>query len=289
MIQRLENLPLSLLLALALSLTLPMGQAAADEPAVFPDIQRILDAGTIRVAVRAGDAAPMIMTDADGSPAGSEPDLARDLAKKFGVEVAFVRTADTYDGVIGVVARKEADIAVSYLSGGMERARYVFFSNPYIRQNGRLVYNRAEFAKLKREYRIEELRAISKLPVATELQVGVVEGSVYATNLERDFPRSRLRRFDSLDEMMAAVRSGETFAALHGGLQIDYYLRRNPATAIYVALDPDIRQSSDIRIAIRPDAPNLLRWINLYLADHVGMLDDAEIVRRYLNREQDLP
>jgi ABC-type amino acid transport substrate-binding protein len=272
-------------LALVLGLTLSMKQVAADEPAVFPDIQRILDAGLISVALRAGDAAPMIMTDADGTPAGSEPDLARDLAKKLGVEVAFVRSADTYDGVVGLVARKQADIAVSYLSGGMERARHVFFSRAYIRQSGRLVYNRARFAELKRDVGIDDLRAIKDTPVAAQLEVGVVAGSVYATNIERDFPDSALRRFDSLAEMMAAVRSGETFAAMHGGLQTDYFMRHNPATAIYVAIDPDIRQPSDIRIAVRADAPNLLRWIDLYLADHVGMLDDAEIVQRYLEWE----
>jgi ABC-type amino acid transport substrate-binding protein len=271
-------------LALMLSLALPMRQAAADEPAVFPDIQRILDAGVIRVALRAGDAAPMIMTDANGTPAGSEPDLARDLAKKLGVEADFVRSADTYDGVVDVVARGEADIAVSYLSGGARRARYVFFSHPYIRQSGRVAYNRARFAELKRDYDIHDLKAIRDIPATAGLEVGVVAGSVYETNIERDFPASGLRRFDSLGEMMAAVGSGETFAAMHGGLQIDYFMRRNPATAIYVAIDPDIRQSSDIRIAVRPDAPNLLRWVNLYLADHVGMLDDAEIVKRYLDR-----
>jgi ABC-type amino acid transport substrate-binding protein len=274
-------------LAWLLALALPLAQVVAKEPAIFPDIQRILDAGVIRVALRAGDAAPMIMTDANGVPAGSEPDLARDLAKKLGVEAVFVRTADTYDGVVDVVARKEADIAVSYLSSGARRARYVFFSHPYIKQSGRLVYNRARFAELKRDHGIETLRAIAEDPVATELLMGVVAGSVYETNLERDFPTSRLRLFESLDAMMAAVRSGETFAAMHGGLQIDYYMRRNPATAIYVAADPDIRQSSDIRIAIRPDAPNLLRWINLYLADHVGMLDDAEIVQRYLDQNRE--
>lgn len=274
-------------LACLLALALPLAQAVAEEPAIFPDIQRILDAGVIRVAIRAADAAPMIMTDANGVPAGSEPDLARDLAKKLGVEAVFVRTADTYDGVVDVVARKQADIAVSYLSGGMRRARYVLFSHPYIQQSGRLVYNRARFAELKRDHGIETLRAIADDPVATELLMGVIAGSVYETNLERDFPTSRLRLFESLDAMMAAVRSGETFAAMHGGLQIDYFMRRNPATAIYVALDPDIRQSSDIRIAIRPDAPNLLRWINLYLADHVGMLDDAEIVQRYLDQNRE--
>jgi ABC-type amino acid transport substrate-binding protein len=81
--------------ALALSPLLPVRQPAADEPAVFPDIQRILDAGVIRLAIRARDAPPMMMTDADGAPARSEPDLARDLAKMLGVAVEFVRTADT--------------------------------------------------------------------------------------------------------------------------------------------------------------------------------------------------
>ena len=120
-----------------LSLTSLVHPAAAAEPAIFPDIQRILDAGLIRVAIRAKDAAPMIMTNADGLLDGApNPDLARDLAKKLGVAAEFVRTAETYDGVVELVARKQADIAVSYLSGGMQRARYVFFSRPYIQQSG---------------------------------------------------------------------------------------------------------------------------------------------------------
>lgn len=64
-------------LGLMLGMAGPSRQVGADEPTVFPDIQRILDAGFIRVAIRARDAAPMIMTDEDGALAGSEPDLAR--------------------------------------------------------------------------------------------------------------------------------------------------------------------------------------------------------------------
>jgi hypothetical protein len=115
--------------------------------------------------------------------------------------------------------------------------------------------------------------------------VGVIAGSVYETNLERDFPTSPLRRFDSLDEMMTAVGSGETSPPCSGSLQIDYHAPQSG--------DGDLRRhrpghspASDIRIAVRPDAPNLLRWVNLYLAGHVGMLDDAEIVQRYLDAER---
>jgi polar amino acid transport system substrate-binding protein len=273
------------MLVLGLGLAAPVQRAVAEEPAAFPDIQRILEAGVIRVAIRGRDAAPMIMTAPDGSLTGSEADLARDLARKLGVEALFVRTADTYDGVVDLVARKDADIAVSYLSGGVRRARYVYFSTPYIEQSGRFFYNRARFAELKRDYRIDSLRALEQTPAAPELEVGVIAGSVYETNLERDFPSSPLRRFDSLQEMVAAVRDGEIFGALSGGLQVDYHLRRHPGTAIYVAIDPDIRQPDDIRIAVRPDAPNLLRWVDLYLAGHVGMLDDADLVQRYLQRD----
>jgi ABC-type amino acid transport substrate-binding protein len=274
---------IAVVLGLILALASPIRQAAADEPAVFPDIQRILDAGILRVAMRAEDAPPMIRTARDGTPAGSEPDIARDLARKLGVEVEFIRTADTYDAAAG----KEADIAVSYLTGGVQRGQYVFFSRPYVRQNGQLFYKRARFAELRRDYEIEDLRAIESIPVASELEVGVVRGSVYKTIHERDFPKSLLRTFDRLGEVMAAVRTGKTFAGMHGGLQIEYFMRSSPATAICVAVDPDIRQSSDIRIALRPDAPNLLRWVDLYLANHVGMLDDAEIVQRYLDGERD--
>jgi polar amino acid transport system substrate-binding protein len=279
----------ALLLTLALGMAAAGHRAVAAEPAAFPDIQRILDAGVIRVAIRAQDAAPMIMTAADGTLTGSEPDLARDLAAKLGVSVEFVRTADTYDGVVEVVANKAADIAVSYLSGGVRRARYVYFSQPYVQQSERFLYNRARFARIKRDYGIDSIRAIHEVAEAAALQVGVIAGSVYETNRERDFPDSRLRRFDTLHEMVEAVRSGEIFAAVSGGLQVDYYLRRNPATAIYVAVDPDIDRPDDIRIAVRPDAPNLLRWVNVYLANHVGMLEDAEIVRRYLERGGDEP
>jgi hypothetical protein len=69
-----------------------------------------------------------------------------------------------------------------------------------------------------------------------------------------------MRRFVDLDQMMAAVPKGEIFAAMHGELQMEYAMRSNPSAAIFVAIDADIHQSSESRIAVRPDAANLLRW-----------------------------
>ena len=82
---------------LAIWLLLGSAAGAVAGESTFPDIQRILDQGKLSVAVRSRDAPPMIMTDNKGALTGSEADLARDIGKKMGVAVEFVRTADTYE------------------------------------------------------------------------------------------------------------------------------------------------------------------------------------------------
>jgi polar amino acid transport system substrate-binding protein len=257
------------------------GWAFAAE-STFPDIQRILDNGKLLVAIRSKDAPPMIMTDDKGAVIGSEADLALDIGKKMGVAVEFIRTAETYDGVVDIVARKEADLAVSFLSSDVRRAKRVYFSQPYVKQGGKVFYNRASFAKLRRNLGIDTIEQLASTEAAETLVVGVLEGSIYAGLLERDMPELAVQEYGSLPEIMTAVKEGRIFAGLHGELQIEYYMRLHPETAIHVAVEPESRHPSDISIAVRPDAPNLLRWVNVYLADHVGLLDKSKLIERYL-------
>jgi len=252
---------------------------AADS--AFTDIQRIIDAGVLRVAMLSRDVPPMIMTAEDGTATGFEPDLARDLAEKLGVEVELIRTARTYNAVVDQVAAKQADLGISFLSSGVSRALNVYFSRPYIDQDGLVFYNRTAFAKLKHEFKVETIQELAKGPALDALQVGALKGSVYQTTLERDFPRVRIKLFANLADLMQAVRNNEVFAGLHGGLQTRFYMYRYPSTAIHVAIDRQSRLNSDICIAVRPDAPNLLRWVDVYLANRVGLEDSQAIITRY--------
>ncbi|MGD2055552.1 MAG: hypothetical protein PVJ15_02005, partial [Gammaproteobacteria bacterium] len=63
---------------LALWLLLACNVVMAAGESTFPDIQHILDAGTLRVAILAGDIPPLIMSGQDGAVTGSETDLVRD-------------------------------------------------------------------------------------------------------------------------------------------------------------------------------------------------------------------
>lgn len=269
--------------ALSLLVLIASSVSAAATDSSFPDIQRILQEEKLVVAILAADAPPMIMTNEEGVPVGFEVDLARDIGKKLGVAVEFVRTAGSYDAVALMVARGEADVAVSFLSRSVERAKKVFFTVPYIVQSAQLIYNRVAWAKLRAKYRwLEEIRQIPNSKAAATVEFGVLEGSVYEENAERDFPGIRLRVYESFPEMITAVRAGEILGAYHGEIRIGYQMRQHPEYAIYIGVQPAIRNvSSDISIAVRPDAPNLLRWLNLYLGSHVGVLDAQEVIKRY--------
>jgi len=267
---------------LAIWLLLACKVAVTAEKSTFPDIQHILDRGTLRVAMLDREMPPLIMTGQDGKLTGSDVDLARDLARKMGVDVQFVRSAETSDDVVEVVARGEADLGISLLSSDVRRAQRVLFSQPYLEQKRRVLYNRAAFTKLQRNYPVTTIRQLLATDALANLQIGVVEGSIYGPILQRDYPQLTVKSFSRLADLVNAVKEGQVSAGFHGELRINYYMRRHPETAIYIGLDPEAPYPSDIRIAVRPDAPNLQQWVNIFLANHVGQLDAAELIERYV-------
>lgn len=268
--------------ALAFILVLGCTTAALADDSSFSDIQRILNNKKLRVAIVGEDAPPMIVTDENGAPAGFEVDLAGDIGKKLGVEVEFIRTAQTFDEVIDLVSQKKADIGVSFLTAGVGRAKLVLFSRPYISQKRRAFFNRAAFASLKSKFPIETLEdVVDDARIAGSLKAGAVEGSIYEEILKKDLAQFQRKMFPDLPELVTAVKEGQIFAGIHGELLLRYYMQQNPETAIYVAIEPKVRYLSDVSIAVRPDSPNLLRWIDIYLASYVGRLDTEELLERY--------
>ena len=90
---------------------------SADGQSEFPpDIQRILDAGKLRVSMYFMDVPPFFMVTQSGQFAGIDVALARDIAHHLGVEVEFMREPKTFDEVAYAVAERKADVAISQLS-----------------------------------------------------------------------------------------------------------------------------------------------------------------------------
>ena len=108
------------------------GASLGDAHAVTypPGIRSIKERGTLVVAVADLERYPFFYLDQDGALVGADIDLARAIGQALGVAVEFNRSVATFDGVVDLVARGEADVAISKLSVTLDRALRVRFSNP---------------------------------------------------------------------------------------------------------------------------------------------------------------
>ncbi len=243
------------------------GGALAQSAAVpmAPDIKRILDRGRLRVALAAVEAPPFIVTGADGALGGSDIDLARGMAKALGVAVAFDRRALSGNDVIELVARHEADLAISRLSETLERAMRVRFSRPYLVLHQALLLNRLRFAQ------IAEGREPIDVVRGGDTAVAVVSGTAYVDYARRLLPRARLREYPRWEpDLIDAVLHGEIAAAYGDELEVKRALTARPEAPLQLRLAMLGDTRDPIGVALPWDSTQLLAWVDLYLETVTG-------------------
>jgi polar amino acid transport system substrate-binding protein len=221
------------------------------------DIQKIVEKNKIVVAMIAEDFPPILMTGADGCPEGFEVRLARDIAKELGVKVEFVRKSKTFDNIVEMVAKKEADLGISLLTINVRRAKIVSFSQPYLVLRFVLSINRRQLLTQNKKHPWQNIRE-------TTATIGVLRGSANVGLAQVNFPHASLKEFDSWKEMVEAATKGEIFAILSSDL-IKIYFKENPSTALHLEIRVLEDLQNPIGIAVHPDSPHLLSWINVYL------------------------
>ncbi len=262
-------------LAAALAcLLLPLAAApsalAQDGAARSPDLDGILARKTLRVAVLSKDIPPMIMTGPGGSLSGLEADLARDVASVLGVEPVFMRLGDSYDAVIGAVGRGEADIGLSDLSVTPERALRVYFSRPYLRQHYALLISRVRLAR-------EPDQAFN--PKTTAGPIAVVRGQAAGEIAPKLFPKAKIEAFDSEEERYQAALDGKVLAALSTLFDVKRFLGEKSARALRLRSYIFDKPVDQVAVAVRPDAPRLRYWLDVYIESRDLELTDADMLR----------
>jgi polar amino acid transport system substrate-binding protein len=241
----------------------------------FPkDIQRIVTARKIRVAMLAPDIPPFIMTGADGRLHGFDVELARNLAREFGVKLELVRTATTFNGIVQQVAEKHADLGISLLTISPDRLQLVYFSTPYLTMHMALLVNRRERLLWEKKFPRQALRN-------TTASIGVLKGSAYILTAQQSFPRATLKKYDSIADELAAVQKGEILGMLDDDIVIKGFLKTHPGAAVNLNVQVFEDLPDYVGIAVRPDSPHLLAWINSYLLTQGLHLTSSEILKKF--------
>ena len=232
----------------------------ADQTPPVSDIEPILAQRKLVVALVNIDYPPLVVTRQNGELNGAAISLARDIARELGVQVAFVRTTPSFNDIIDMVNRGEADIGL-VTSITLSRAKKVLFTQPYMALNMALLLNRL---RLIEEGLTSELKTLAELRHTTQT-IGVLTGSAYVTYARQHFPQAILKEYASLPELITAVQRGDLLAAVRNDLTANLYLNQHPEAILRLQLFVDHKTKDYLAFPVRRNRPHLLAWLNAYL------------------------
>ena len=261
---------------LALTLLSGWRLTVAEPPHPVWGLQRILAQKKLVVALVDTDYPPLFITSKTGRLQGSDISLVQDMARELGVKVEFVRKTHSFNEIIDIVSRGEADIGLA-TSITLLRAQKVQFTQPYLTLKIALLLNRL---KLIEHGLASELKALAELRHTTQ-PIGVLTGSSYAVYARKHFPQATVKEYPLLPELLAAVQRGDLLAAVRNDLTAKLYLHRHPEAILRLQLFVDQNTQDYVAFPVHRDRPHLLTWLNAYLLLKNVQWNSSDLVEQY--------
>jgi ABC-type amino acid transport substrate-binding protein len=230
-----------------------------------PDIARIVTRGELVVAMLGVDTPPFFYTK-NNELVGLEVDLAKSIAKELKVSIRFDRSAQTFNEVVGVVARQEADLGISKLSRTLARAQTISFTNPYLRLNHAFILNRVKFAQVARD------RPLPEVIRGFKGSIGVIAKSSFADYAVKNFPNAEIRDFPSWGEVLKALEKGQIMAAYRDEFEVKRILKSDPTISLTLRTVTFKDLEDTLGIAVGIQDPTLLAFVNQFLAESAEKL-----------------
>jgi polar amino acid transport system substrate-binding protein len=249
--------------AALLFLAAGLSVGAAAQPAPSRDLKNIVDGGVLRVALTRFDL-PAFHWRNEGSFAGPEIDLARQIARALGVGVDFIDSPTSFDAVVDAVADGQADIGISKLSQTYYRLVRVRFSDPYITLRHALLYERAAVAA----------RAQGRPPEEALRQfrgrIGAIGGSAYVDFGRRNFPDAQIVEMANWNAAIEDLVGRRVDAIYRDEFEIRRVLKVRPALNVHFGAAIISDQKAFLSVAICETCARLQEFINYHLVQTQG-------------------
>jgi polar amino acid transport system substrate-binding protein len=247
-----------LVICTALS-ALPCGAQEASRTGSLHDLQSIVDAKVLRVALTRFDLPAFHTRSPNGTLTGAEIDMAEQIGRALGIKVEFIDDADSFDAVVNLVAADRADIGISKLSQTYRRLHLVRFSEPYITLRHALLFNRSMIAQ-----------DAERRPPAAVLQgyngrLGVIAGSAYVDFAKANFPAATVVEGRTWEDVIASLVNGKVEAIYRDEFEIRRIVKNNPALNVKFGTAAITDQNALLSIAICDTCSKLQELINYHL------------------------
>lgn len=238
-----------------------------------PDIARIVTNGELVVAMLKVDTPPFFFFNEKGDWVGLEVDLAEAIAKELGVKLRINRDAGSFNAVVDILAKGEADLAISKLSRTLARTQTIAFSNTYLTLNHALLINRVKFAQIAKG------RALPEVVRSFDGSIGVIAKSSFADYARRNFPKAKIEEYPTWNSVLVALQKGEVAGAYRDEFEIKRVLNSDP-TASLVLRTVTLKDLEDtLGIGVAVSSPRLLAFVNEFLAQRAEKLDITKVLQ----------
>ncbi len=131
---------------------------------------------------------------------GFEIDLGRDLCRRMAVTCSFVE--QDWDSLIPGLLDHRYDAIMAAMEITPAREARIAFSTPYVRMPSAFLVRK------------DDIPAASSPEALAGRAIGVEAGGTHQAFIEKVYPRSRLRKFNSLDDAILDLEAGRIAAAL---------------------------------------------------------------------------
>ena len=237
-----------------------------------PEFARIVERGELVVAVLGVDQPPFF-EERFGQLTGLDITLAGDIAKKLGVKVRFNRDAKTFDDVVSLLAKGQADLAVSKLSRTLTRAQVISFSTPYLSLKRSLLLNRVKFAQLAHG------RGVPEVIRSYDGSIVVVAHSSYASYVVTNFPKAQVHSYPTWESVLRALNAGEVTAAYRDEFEVKRVLKLDPTASLRLRVVTLQDLEDTLAIGVNVSEPTLLAFINQFLAERSTKFDVSTVLQ----------
>ena len=239
----------------------PLGDATPGTPR----LRQIYNRGALRVG-RYASHLPYVFRNEEGDLVGFEVDMARALAKDLGVKLEFVHIGIDQKKMADLLDRGQVDVVMSGLLVTPERARYVRFTEPYMKSNIAFIvpdHQRELFGSAREIHRLKNPRiGVMNVPYYIEILKGYLpQAKIVLLDSPRDFFKEKGR---DLDAMLYTAEAGSAWTLIY------------PAFSVAIP-QPDVL-AAPMGYAVSSDAGDLLGLLNSWIS---LKRDDKTIERLY--------
>ena len=213
------NCKLVLIPALAVALLLSgctsPENSAGGTAAGASQLDKVIKSGTVRVAVLP-DYPPWSVQTPDGDFEGYDIDIAEKLAEALGVELELVSTDGT--SRLPLLKSDRVDVNISEWTATDERAKEAGFTIPYVAHGAGVMFNTAN--------------PITSYDDLAGKTVSVARGSTNDSIMTKNFPDTKVERFETIADAMAALQAGKVDALVEGDSTVAQMVEDDPNYAV---------------------------------------------------------